>query len=79
MAFLPLVPSIVHRICADSTEREVVQQLCRFKQNVPLSECIQPENLFPFTAVQWMPTEAETSDWRKSQKKKAKLHIDWLK
>ena len=27
-----------------------------------ISERIQPENLFPFTSVQWTPTAAETSD-----------------
>ena len=48
-------PSI--EVSTDSIEREKV-----FGQNLPLSERIQPENLFPFTSVQWTPTAAETSD-----------------
>lgn len=63
-------PSI--EVSTDSIESEKVWRLCRFGQNLPLSERIQPENLFPFTSVQWTLTAAETSDWRKSQKKKDK-------
>ena len=48
-------PSI--EVSTDSIESEKVSRLCRF-----LSERIQPENLFPFTSVQWTPTAAETSD-----------------
>ena len=54
------LPSIEVR--TDSIESEKVRRLCRFGQNLPLSERIQPENLFPFTSVQWTPTAAETSD-----------------
>ena len=64
------LPSI--EVSTDSIESEKVRRLCRFGQNLPLSERIQPENLFPFTSVQWTPTAAETSDWRKSQKIKIK-------
>lgn len=53
-------PSI--EVSTDSIESEKVWWLCRFGQNLPLSERIQPENLFPFTSVQWMSTAAETSD-----------------
>lgn len=53
-------PSI--EVSTDSIESEKVWRLCRFGQNLPLSERIQPENLFPFTSVQWTPTAAETSD-----------------
>ena len=53
-------PSIEVR--TDSIESEKVGRRCRFGQNLPLSERIQPENLFPFTSVQWTPTAAETSD-----------------
>ena len=49
-------------VSTDSIESEKVWRLCRFGQNLPLSERIQPENLFPFTSVQWTPTAAETSD-----------------
>lgn len=49
-------------VSTDSIESEKVRRLCRFGQNLPLSERIQPENLFPFTSVQWTPTAAETSD-----------------
>ena len=44
------------------TESEKVRRLCRFGQNLPLSERIQPENLFPFTSVQWTMTATETND-----------------
>ena len=40
-------------VSTDSIESEKVRRLCRFGQNLPLSERIQPENLFPFTSVQW--------------------------
>ncbi|WP_169311426.1 hypothetical protein [Phocaeicola salanitronis] len=53
-------PSI--EVSTDSIESEKVWRPCRFGQNLPLSERIQPENLFPFTPVQWTPTAAETSD-----------------
>ena len=53
-------PSI--EVSTDSIESEKVRRLCRFGQNLPLSERIQPENLFSFTPVQWTPTAAETSD-----------------
>lgn len=43
-------PSI--EVSTDSIESEKVWRLCRFGQNLPLSERIQPENLFPFTSVQ---------------------------
>ena len=49
-------PSI--EVSTDSIESEKVSRLCRFGQNLPLSERIQPENLFPFTSVQWTPTAA---------------------
>ena len=49
-------PSI--EVSTDSIESEKVWRLCRFGQNLPLSERIQPENLFPFTSVQWTPTAA---------------------
>ena len=49
-------------VSTDSIESEKVRRLCRFGQNLPLSERIQPENLFPFTSVQGRPTAAETSD-----------------
>ncbi len=39
-------------VSTDSIESEKVWRLCRFGQNLPLSERIQPENLFPFTSVQ---------------------------
>ena len=55
-------------VCTDSIESEKVWRLCRFGQNLPLSERIQPENLFPFTSVQWTPTAAETLT-EKSEKK----------
>ena len=45
------LPSI--EVSTDSIESEKVRRLCRFGQNLPLSERIQPENLFPFTSVQW--------------------------
>ena len=54
------LPSI--EVSTDSIEREKVWRLCRFGQNLPLSERIQPENLFPSTSVQWTLTAAETSD-----------------
>ena len=44
-------PSI--EVSTDSIESEKVGRLCRFGQNLPLSERIQPKNLFPFTSVQW--------------------------
>ena len=44
-------PSI--EVSTDSIESEKVSRLCRFGQNLPLSERIQPENLFPFTSVQF--------------------------
>ena len=56
------VPSAVIEVSTDSIESEKVRRLCRFGQNLPLTERIQPENLFPFTSVQWKPTAAETSD-----------------
>ena len=43
-------PSI--EVSTDSIESEKVERLCRYGQNLPLSERIQPENLFPFTSVQ---------------------------
>ena len=43
-------PSI--EVSTDSLESEKVWRLCRFGQNLPLSERIQPENHFPFTSVQ---------------------------
>ena len=43
-------PSI--EVSTDSLESEKVWRLCRFGQNLPPSERIQPENLFPFTSVQ---------------------------
>ena len=50
-------------VSTDSIESEKVGRPCRFGQNLPLqAKGIQPENLFPFTSVQWMPTAAETSD-----------------
>ena len=54
--------TIFREVSTDSIESEKVRRLCRFGQNLPLSERIQPENLFPFTSVQWTPTAAETSD-----------------
>ena len=54
----PPVPSPSMEVSTDSIEREKV-----FGQNLPLqAKGIQPENLFPFTSVQWKPTAAETSD-----------------
>lgn len=49
-------------VSTDSIEREKVRRLCRFVQNLPLSERIQPENLFSFTSVQWTLTATETND-----------------
>ena len=46
------VYSLSIEVSTDSIEREKVRRLCRFGQNLPLSECIQSENLFPFTSVQ---------------------------
>ena len=49
-------------------ESEKVWRLYRFGRNLPLqAKSIPPENLFPFTSVQWTPTAAETSDRRKSR------------
>ena len=54
------LPSI--EVSTDSIESEKVSRLCRFGQNLPLSERIQPETFSLFTSVQWTPTAAETSD-----------------
>ena len=59
-------PSI--EVSTDSIESEKVWRPCRFGQNLPLSERIQPENLFPFTSVQWTPTAAETNGRRRQRK-----------
>ncbi|WP_299094853.1 hypothetical protein [uncultured Bacteroides sp.] len=59
----PPVPSPPMEVSTDSIESEKVRRPCRFGQNLPLqAKGIQPENLFPFTSVQWRPTAAETSD-----------------
>ena len=34
----------------------------RFGQNLPPTESIQPENLSPFTSVQWTLSATETND-----------------
>ena len=49
-------------VSTDSIESEKVRRLCRFGQNLPLSERIHPENLFPFSSVQWTMTATETND-----------------
>ncbi|EEB26920.1 hypothetical protein BACDOR_00606 [Phocaeicola dorei DSM 17855] len=50
-------------VSTDFSERGKVRRLCRFGQNLPLrAKGIQPENLSPFTSVQWTLTAAETSD-----------------
>ena len=69
----PPVPSPSMEVSTDSIESEKVRRPYRFGKNLPLqAKGIQPENLFPFTSVQWRPTAAETSDWRKSRYNKQK-------
>ncbi|UVR59975.1 hypothetical protein NXV70_17715 [Bacteroides fragilis] len=50
-------------VSTDFPESGKVRRRCRFGQNLPLrAKGIQPENLSPFTSVQWTLTAAETSD-----------------
>ncbi|WP_195280764.1 hypothetical protein [Parabacteroides johnsonii] len=58
----PPVSSLVHQVSTNSIESEKVRRLCRFGLNLPLSEHIQPENLFSFTSVQWTMAATETND-----------------
>ncbi|MBT1309525.1 hypothetical protein [Phocaeicola dorei] len=59
----PPVSSPSMEVSTDFSESGKVRRLCRFGQNLPLrAKGIQPENLSPFTSVQWTPTAAETSD-----------------
>ena len=73
-----LFPRSSIEVSTDFPESEKVRRRCRFGQNLPLrAKGIQPENLSPFTSVQWRPTAAETSDWRKSRCNKIKKqHTD---
>ncbi|MBS4808234.1 MAG: hypothetical protein KH071_10170 [Paraprevotella sp.] len=57
------VPSPSMEVSTDFIESEKVGRPCRFGLNLPLrAKGIQPENLSPFTSVQWTLTAAETSD-----------------
>lgn len=60
-------PSI--EVSTDFIESEKVRRLCRFVQNLPPTESIQPENLFPFTSVQWtIRLRKQATDGKESSK-----------
>ena len=54
------LPSI--EVSTDSIESEKVSRLCRFGQNLPLSERIQPENLATASHTLEGHPATETSD-----------------
>ena len=54
------LPSI--EVSTDSIESEKVSRLCRFGQNLPLSERIQPENLATASHTHLGHPATETSD-----------------